>query len=492
MDSLKNTNKYFIYTLFLLVIAYPLFGVLDRMPIRLWDESRLAMNAYEMSRPGNWLVTTFEGAPDMWNTKPPLLIWIQAFFIKILGFGPLALRIPVAIAACITVFYLFRFLSKGIKDYTFGLFMAIVLLSSAGYVCEHVSRTGDYDGLLILFTTLSCLSFFNFIEKEQYKYLYYFFIFLTLAVLTKSIAGLLFLPALFIYAIYRKKVISLLRSGHLYFGLLLFIAPVILYYILREQYNPGYIKAVMENEFSGRYLKTLEHHNNPFDFYYKLIYEQHFRYWLPVALIGIPVGLLHQQIFIRRIALLSVLCIACFSLVISFSQTKLLWYDAPLYPFLAIITAIPIYTAYLYLAKQVADAPKWKRLLPVAGISIVFLIPYFSTTNKIARTPEYAENERVFAISRYLIKGIKEKVPLNGYKVVAEGYVPHIMSYIYMANEKGINLKRITSRELQPGDKVIVEEDPVKALIQQNFDFELLHNEDYVEIYHLLQPKDLK
>lgn len=489
MNPLTNTNKYLIYTLFLIIIAYPLFGVLDKMSIRLWDESRLAINAYEMSRSSNWLVTTFDGAPDMWNTKPPLLIWIQALFIKIFGFGPLSLRIPVALACALTVYYLFRFLSKGVQNYMLGFIATLVLVSSAGYVCEHVARTGDFDGLLVLFTTLSCFSFFNFIEKENYKYLYYFFIFLALAVLTKSIAGMLFLPALFIYTICRKKLVSVLKSKHFYLGLLLFITPVILFYVLREHYNPGYFKAVVDNEFGGRYLKTLEKHDYPFDFYYVLLYSHHFQYWLPIAIMGILAGLLHQHIFIRKLTLFSLLCIICFSLVISFSHTKLLWYDAPLYPFLAIITAIPIYTLYLFIAKQLADAPKWKRLLPVAGISLVFLIPYFSTTQKITKIPEYSENERVFAISRYLIKGINGKVPVDGYKVVAEGYVPHIISYIYMANEQGIDLKKITREELQPGDKVIVEGDPIKELIKQKFDYQLLHSEDYVEIYHLLRAK---
>lgn len=485
----SRINKYLPYVILLLVIIYPVFGVLDRMPIRLWDESRLAINAYEMARSDNWLVTTFEGAPDLWNTKPPLLIWLQALCIRIMGFGPLALRLPIALATCITVYALFRFLSKGAKHYALGIFTAIVLLSTAGYVSEHVSRTGDYDGLLILFTTLSGLSFFRFTEEGQYKYLYHFFIFLALAVLTKSIAGMLFLPALFIYAVYRRKLVPLLKSKHLYFGILLFITPVVLYYVLREHYNPGYFKAVLENEFGGRYLKTLENHNNPFDFYYTLMYDQHFRYWLPVALIGIPVGLFHSRLFIRRLSVFCLLCIICFSLVISFSQTKLLWYDAPLYPFMAIITAIPIYSLYELMKQRVTDAPKWKQLLPVLSISIVFLVPYFSTTKRIAEAPEYAENERVFAISRYLIKGIKGKVPVNGYKVVAEGYVPHIMSYILMANEKGIDLEKVTSLEMNTGDKVIAADEAIKEWIRQKYDYRQLYNEDYVEIYELLQAK---
>lgn len=62
----------------LAMIAVPLFGHLDTLPLRLWDESRLAINAYEMMKDGDLIVTHFNGQPDMWNTKPPLMIWCQA------------------------------------------------------------------------------------------------------------------------------------------------------------------------------------------------------------------------------------------------------------------------------------------------------------------------------------------------------------------------------------------------------------------------------
>ena len=42
-----KVNKWLYPCLFLLIIAYPVFGVLDILPIRLWDESRLAINAYD-------------------------------------------------------------------------------------------------------------------------------------------------------------------------------------------------------------------------------------------------------------------------------------------------------------------------------------------------------------------------------------------------------------------------------------------------------------
>ena len=76
-----------------ILIYSPIFGHLSRLPIRIWDESRLAINAYEMYRDGGCLVTTFEGKPDHWNTKPPLLIWLQVLAMKAHGVGELAVPV---------------------------------------------------------------------------------------------------------------------------------------------------------------------------------------------------------------------------------------------------------------------------------------------------------------------------------------------------------------------------------------------------------------
>ena len=58
--------------LILLAIAYiTLFSHIETLPIRLYDEARLANNAYEMLNDGDFVVTHFDSKPDMWNTKPP-------------------------------------------------------------------------------------------------------------------------------------------------------------------------------------------------------------------------------------------------------------------------------------------------------------------------------------------------------------------------------------------------------------------------------------
>ncbi|HQA87386.1 MAG TPA: 4-amino-4-deoxy-L-arabinose transferase, partial [Bacteroidales bacterium] len=78
----------------IILILFPLFGKLDKIPVQLWDESRLAINALEMFENGNLLVTYYKGEPDFWNTKPPLMIWFQSLNFHLFGVNEFSLRLP--------------------------------------------------------------------------------------------------------------------------------------------------------------------------------------------------------------------------------------------------------------------------------------------------------------------------------------------------------------------------------------------------------------
>ncbi|QNP53470.1 glycosyltransferase family 39 protein [Hymenobacter qilianensis] len=95
--------------LLLPLIFYSLFYQLGVNPIPMWDEGRLAVNAAEMDLNNNWLVTYFGGAPDMWNTKPPLMIWLEVLSLRLFGYSNTALRLPSAFAALATVIVLYVF-----------------------------------------------------------------------------------------------------------------------------------------------------------------------------------------------------------------------------------------------------------------------------------------------------------------------------------------------------------------------------------------------
>ncbi len=246
--KLKFSHGLFIM---LLLVAVPIFGHLDELPIQLWDESRLIENALEMNHNGNYIVTKFAGQPDMWNTKPPFLIWLQVICIKLLGMNELAVRLPSALAALATCLLIYWLLAKKFKAPWLGVISCVILVSSAGYVRMHGTRSADYDSMLTLFITACSIYYYLYLEEAKGKYLTYTIVCLILACLTKGIAGLMVTPALLLYTLYKKKLLVLLKDKRFYAGLAGFGIFVLGYYLLREHYNPGYIQAVQDNELGG-------------------------------------------------------------------------------------------------------------------------------------------------------------------------------------------------------------------------------------------------
>src|SRR5690606_32991374 len=152
-----------------------------------------------------------------------------------------------------------------------------------------------------------------------------------------------------IYTITQSQLFSIIKNKYLYLGIVLFCIPIISYYGIRELYNPGYIAQVGENEIWGRYLQTLEQHHHPFYYYLKHIWTTKFTYWIPLALLGFIIGWRHKDSLVRKVSTLSSIIVITFLTIISLSQTKLYWYDAPIYPFLAVMTALSIWMLYDYI-----------------------------------------------------------------------------------------------------------------------------------------------
>ena len=57
----------------------------------------------ELLEGSHFLVPEFEGQPDLYGTKPPMLIWAQGSAMALLGVNELAVRLPSALAALFTV-----------------------------------------------------------------------------------------------------------------------------------------------------------------------------------------------------------------------------------------------------------------------------------------------------------------------------------------------------------------------------------------------------
>lgn len=488
---MKKIEPYIKYIVLAAMMYMPIFGHLDTLPIRIWDEARLAINAYEMHNDGDFIVTHFHGKPDMWNTKPPLLIWFQVFFMKIIGVNELAVRLPSAIAAFFTCVVLLIFSQRYLKSFWFGFIAVLILITSHGYINLHATRTGDYDALLTLFTTLSGLLFFSYCEKKNYKYLYLFFLFTALAVLTKSVTGLLFLPAIFIYSIVQKQLIPLLRNKHFYIGLLSFLVIVLGYYLLREVNNPGYLAAVQENELGGRYLEIIESHHHGFWYFYNNFIDFQISVWYLLIPCGLFTGLVIKNKKINRLTLFSSLMIITFFLVISTAQTKLEWYDVPLYPFLAILIAIFIYYVFdLFQNFKWINQTLAVNVTPFIFLFLIGIKPYQKILNKTYLPKEYKWRKDFYEIGYFLKDAVKGKYDLNNQYLLYNGYNAQNLFYLNILNDKGIQISFKDWKKLSPLDIAIAYQNNVKRYVEEHYEYDVVHTEGNVVTYKINGRKE--
>lgn len=485
-DLIIFFTKYFKYIILAALIYVPVFSHLDVLSIRQYDEARLALNAYEMNKDGDLIVTHYRGKPDMWNTKPPLMIWLQVAGMKILGVNELAVRLPSAIAAFLTCLSLLLFSIRYLKNFWFGFIAVLVLITSQGYIDIHATRTGDYDALLTLFTSLSALYFFLHCETRKNKQLYLFFAFSALAVLTKSISGLLFIPAFVIYSIIQKQFIPLLKNKHFYIGLLSFLLLVMGYYFLREYENPGYLAAVQKNELGGRFLNVIEKHDAGFWFYYHNFIDFKYSYWYLLVPAGLIIGFISKNNRIKKLTLFSFLILVTYFLIISSAKTKLKWYDVPLYPFLAIISAVFIDFIFEYIRNLKLINQKFRiNIFPYLFLVFIFFSPYQEIFAKTFKPQEYPWNKEPYKICYYLKDAIKGKYNLNDEFVLSDGYSAHIQFYLNILNDKGIHVNFKNQKELKNGDIVIAYQEVIKKYIDEHYKYEILYTEDNLVKYKI-------
>jgi 4-amino-4-deoxy-L-arabinose transferase-like glycosyltransferase len=470
-DNLPPWLKHFFRFALLASLLYvPVFGYLDNLPIRTWDEARIAVNAYEMYRDGDYIVTHYRGKPEMWNTKPPLLLWTQVFFMKLIGPGELAIRLPSAIAVFGTCMALLFFSIRYLRSFWFGFISVLALITSEGYMNVHAARTGDYDAMLTFFTTLSSLFLFSYTETSRKKFLYLFFIALTLGAMTKGVAALLFSPAWLIWLIVRKKLFSTLRNPHLYAGLFIFLVTVVGYYLMRESRNPGYIATVQENELGGRFLVSQGNQGLDFWFYFDnfITFRLTDRYFLIPC--GMLIGLFCRDDKMSRLGLFSALCSLIFFILISTGQTRLFWYDVPLYPFISMMMGFLVYFIYSGLKNSDWLAQRFRiRVIPSIFLFLVLYFPYHRKFKELYLQEEHSWDADYYAIGHYLQDAVKGNRDISGQYLVFEGYSVQNEFYLLILQDRGVKTGWKPLSYVQTGDHIITYEQSVRDEIKKTF-----------------------
>jgi len=454
----KRSLHYCMYVLLAIALYFVFFQHLDNFHIRNWDESLFAVNAYEMGHNGNFIVPYYKKLPDLWNSKPPMQLWLQVCFIKIAGYNELAIRLPSAIASAVTALLLFFFVKRR-SSWLFALTVFLVFVSSAGVSAFHTGRTGDPDAALALFLTVSCLFYYKWLFENDNPSLLYGFIALAFAFLTKSVAALLFVPAFLGLGIYFKR--SPFTSRWFYAGLYIFLLVVVSFLLLREYQNKGYIAYFLKADI-GRLATTIESHKEPFDFYINNLFAYRFR-WMLLVVPGALLLWLNKHT--RTLFLfLSCLFFSCF-LIISCSTTKLEWYDLPLFPLLSIFSAVPVYTIFQKLKLQQHQA--------FALLGIAFALPLYFSFRQSYKSEIPPAEKALEALTEYAFQN-KNNDQLNEVVFLSSRFDRPLYFYKYVLNERGLDYTVVSSAgRLSPGQTVIVAEDSLETILKQEYTTEL-------------------
>ena len=488
----NNSQRILFIVLFIASIALILFQRLGYYPINLWDESLYALSALEMSENGNYLVKYMEGKPDMWVTKPPLLLWLQVFFMKIFGYHEVSIRLPSALGILSMILVLFYWFKRKYNSYIPGAVFGLITVTSVGITEIHVARTGSIDALLTALLTLFAVSFFFYSESglRDRKWFYRSIAFLILASLAKGIAGLMLLPGGFIYLLYKKQIGSLLLKKSTYIGIGFYVLIIGGYYVAREIATPGYLEAVYIHELGGRYLETIEGHKHPFLWYIDMLTSTRFTpyiFFLPLAgLFAMSSGFLKS----KNIATYSLILFVTYLLVISVSETKLYWYVAPLIPLGAIVLAFGFTELYYQIKTKLVDKPlKNSVAFPALFVLTVFIFPYYETFKRI-------DNFRLewhdIMYGKMLWVAKKDNPHLKEITLILPDYKNwSIDFYDYLFEEKfGYEIKEMFEvQDLSKGEICINCRDDFRKTIHDQYEINVLNTSHNCKLFEVIKKR---
>lgn len=423
-----------------------------------------------MRRSGWSLVTTYGFEPDLWNTKPPLLIWLMTGSMALFGPSEWAIRLPSAIAAMATLLILILFVRRMTGSLATGLTAGTFLLLSPGFFGEGGARTGDYDALLLFFTTAYLQLLFLAVHDRRPRLTAFLLSGLMIggAAMTKTAAGLIPGAGVAAYLLLTRRWPRLFENAGGYALMAVAAAaPLLLFYAAREAASPGYLSAVVHNDLFGRFGDRVTGGPTSPWLYARELASGWF--FAGPFLLAAPLALRYLRGKSRALMLYSLCTAGMTILVYSAASTRLLHYVLPAFPALAAAAAL----ALRCLAHKFVAAPLRSRsgLVQPLTLALVALLVfgqlgarslYWRTEGFAAREfyPQASYGDLFAALSS---RGVTEAVAVDpGFALAEPNYTPLLRAYRLIWREKGLEVGHRVKLE-QASGPVIASCDPVTA-----------------------------
>ncbi len=348
----------------ILVCSVPAFYLLGTPAIYIWDEAVYANASLDMSHGHSWWVPV----QAVYNTKPPLVLWMQALCLKFIPWPEWAIRLPSALSVTGILIMITLALKRwGFSQWT-RILVLVCFIGNEGFIRHHIARTGDLDAVMSFFVIGYLLIVLDAIHFKQWnkKYLILFFIMVICAFYSKSIAGWMMLGPLGIVWLL-SPMRKVLWSKPFILGWIFSLLICSIYYLTRESIQPGYLDLAWKSEYLRMFSNVMPWHEHGFGYYFKNFQFLHtYTPWIYVL-----TGTMVCTLFLKKTMPGSehfmrwMIISLGYMILISIPADKLEWYDAPVYPFFAMILGGT--------AGQITEAiPHQWRLLWILPIIFIF------------------------------------------------------------------------------------------------------------------------
>lgn len=480
MMIFKKYSLLFSITTLSLLCYFSLFHKLDREAMHWWDESSYALNAQEMLEQGKVIEVFLFGKPDLYNSKPPFAIWCMALSVKYFGFNELGVRLPSALFALFTAVFLWFLGFRLTKSHWKALFLPLVLISSFGYVGEHISRTGDTDSILTFWILLQAVFLYKYCDSESSKqkniYLYLTTLSLVLGCLTKGVAGLIAIPGMFVWLLNSKQLITTIIKKEFYVCVFFFFLIVLGYYFLRNYLTPGYLDAVIKNEIGGRVNKQdfLNKDTLPMYYYFQnMIEKNRYMVWIYVLPFSMVFILMQKKSKYGKLGLFAIIIFVSLSLFLAVSKTKLDWYDAPLYPIMAIVIGVSFYILMDVFSEKFA-----------VFFVLAFIWPFYSIVSHNINSPLGS------TLGKFM-QAVRTKGYKNSIYIISADYNFSILFYIKQDALSGGHSESIHpfNNTLKPGDLILTEKQERDGEMNHVFNLKLIYAKNECKLYRIIDKK---
>lgn len=338
-----------------LTAAVALLPLLGRKALTDWDESIYAEVSREMLG-HSWLVPHWNAA--VWLEKPPLMLWITAVFFHCFGVTEFWARAASALSGVAIVGVLHLWLTRS-RDTLTAWLSTLILLGTFGFL--HACHTGEMDVVLSLGCTIALIGLAQVDADNDLGWLLFWTGF-AVAAMTKGAASVtLPITAAIVTVVARRR----LRAPF-FVGLAMCVAIALPWHLaMFHVFGHNFVREYLGLHVLTRATQQIEGHNTPWWFYFKVLLVA-----APPFVLLYPAAIAEALRRNLRVFAVFALVVLCFFTVV---QTRLPQYIVPMYPALAVVTAVWLHERLVSLNGW----PRWKLAVAVviAGACVALTTP---------------------------------------------------------------------------------------------------------------------